>query len=317
MPPMLSKSVFLVNPYAKDEHEGDTMTISLRLIGCCLLLAACPVLAAADEQAVLRKAVTLYASFDEGLKADFGGGDLTFSTRFNHPTEKGKFVVEKGIAGKAFRIAKGKGVRGGAMECVDVLPRNGRIFFPGKGNLAFKKGGWGGSVSVWIKTDPDKLLKTRFCDPIQIAQKGANDGGIWFDFNDAKPRDMRMGAFPAVPVGKKGISEDDPKAPMVWVKGVGFKAADWHHVVLAWKNFDTGKPDALATLYVDGKRVGDVKGRAIGMEWDVDRTGIYVAVNYIGLLDELAVFDRALTAEDVARLHKAPGLLAPLKKKAR
>ena len=68
----------------------------------------------------------------------------------------------------------------------------------------YKKGGWSGSVSTWIKTDPDKLLKTKFCVPVQITQKGAIDGGIWFDFNDKKPRDMRMGTFPAVPKGEKG-----------------------------------------------------------------------------------------------------------------
>ena len=45
-----------------------------------------------------------------------------------------------------------------------VLPRNGRIFFPGKGNLAYQPGGWGGAVSVWIDTDPNVLLKTRFCE---------------------------------------------------------------------------------------------------------------------------------------------------------
>jgi hypothetical protein len=278
----------------------------------CLLSADRPAIAAPEDD--LRKSVTLYASFDEALRADFGGGELTFSTRSNHPTEKGKFVFRKGLDTKAFRIARGKGIHGGALECVDVLPRNGRIFFPARGNIAFKKGGWGASLSVWIKTDPDKLFQTKFCDPIQITQKGANDGGIWFDFNDAKPRDLRMGTFPAVPPGKKGTSESDPKAPMVWVKGAGFKAKDWHHVVLTWQNFDTGKPNALATLYIDGKRIGDVKDRAIAMNWDIDRTGVYVAVNYIGLLDELALFDRPLTPAEVTRLFKSPALLAPLKK---
>jgi hypothetical protein len=49
------------------------------------------------------------------------------------------------------------------------------------------------------------------------------------------------------------------------------------------------------------------------MRWDMDQTGIYVAVNFIGLLDELALFDRPLTAVEVARLHQQPGLLATLK----
>jgi hypothetical protein len=39
-----------------------------------------------------------------------------------------------------------------------------------------------------------------------------------------------------------------------------------------------------------------------------------VAVNYIGLLDELALFGRALTVEEVCLLHAKPGSLAALKK---
>ncbi len=267
------------------------------------------------EDAVL-KAVTLYASFDDAVKADVGGGELTLSTRYNHETEPGKFVFEKGFSDRAFRVAKGKGVAGGALECVDVLPRNGRVFFPAKGNIGFKKGGWGGAVSVWINTDPDRLLKTKFCDPIQITEKGANNGGIWFDFNDASPRDMRHGAFPAVAEGQTPLKEDDPKAPMVRVPKVGFKSGDWHHVVLSWENFDTGKPDAVSRLYVDGRLIGEVKDREIAMNWDVEKAGIYVGVNFIGLLDELAVFGRALTAEEVKRLHDTPGLLSSLKKAA-
>jgi hypothetical protein len=272
--------------------------------------------AAEPDAAAIRKAVTFYASFDEEVRGDLGGGQLTPDTRTNHPTEKGRVVVEKGFDSKVFRIAKGKGVSGGALEVVDVPPNNGRIFFPAKGNLAFNKDGWGGGVSVWCNTDPDRMLRTKFCDPIQITQKGAGNGGLWFDFNDAKPRrDLRHGAFTAVPEGNKGVGEDDPNAPMVRVPGVGWKAGDWHHVVLTWRNLDTGRDDAVTALYIDGRLIGEVKGRAIAMGWDIDKAGVYVAISYVGLLDELALFDRALTADEVKALHADPGLLAPLKKK--
>jgi hypothetical protein len=264
----------------------------------------------------LLKAATFYASFDEDVRGDFGIGDLQPHTRFNDPKEKGKFVFEKGIDAKTFRIAKGKGIHSGALEAVDVLPNNGRIFFPAKGNLVFKKGGWGGAVSVWCKTDPNQLLKTPFCDPIQITQKGANNGGIWFDFNNARPRDLRHGIFPALLDGQKAIDEGNPKAPMVRVPKIDWKASDWHHVVLSWQNLDTGKDDAESVLYIDGKRIGAVTDRAIAMAWDMDKAGIYIAVNYIGLLDELGLFSRPLTAPEVHLLYTQPGLLAPLKKQA-
>ena len=41
----------------------------------------------------------------------------------------------------------------------------------------------------------------------------------------------------------------------------------------------------------------------------------YVAVNFIGLLDEFALFERPLTQAEVTRLFEQPGCLAALKKK--
>jgi hypothetical protein len=103
---------------------------------------------------------------------------------------------------------------------------------------------------------------------------------------------------------------------MVWVRRVAFKSGQWRHVVLSWSNFDTGKPNAIATLYIDGKKIGDVKDRAIAMDWDIEKAGIYTAVGYTGLLDEMACFNRALTADEVTALYQTPGLLAGLKKKS-
>jgi hypothetical protein len=263
-----------------------------------------------DAADAIRQAVTLRASFDEAVRADYGQGDLGLSTRFNHESEKNRFVFEKGFDATVFRVARNAGIVGGALEARNLLPRNGRIFFPAQGNIAYRRGGWAGSVSVWLKTDPNTMLKSGFCDPVQITERGASNGGIWVDFNDAKPRDMRMGAFPAVPEGGKPRAESDPLAPIIWLKGVGFKASEWHHVVMTWEGFDTGRSDAGAALYVDGKPIGELKDREIAMQWDLDKTGIYIAVGYIGLLDELAVFKRALTPAEIALLFRQPGLLS-------
>jgi hypothetical protein len=267
-------------------------------------------LAGAENADSIRQAVSLRASFDEAVRADYGRGELSVSTRFNHETEPNRFVFEKGFDATVFRIARNAGVAGGALEARDLLPRNGRIFFPAQGNIAYRKGGWAGSVSVWLKTDPDTMFKGRFCDPVQITERGAGNGGIWVDFNDAKPRDMRMGAFPAVPAGGKPLAESDPSAPIIRLKGVGFKASEWHHVVMTWENFDTGRSDARAALYVDGKLIGELKDRAIAMEWDLQKAGIYIAVGYIGLLDELALFNRSLTSSEITLLYQHPGFFS-------
>ena len=269
----------------------------------------------AAQESELRKAAMLYASFDAEVRADYGSGGREFATRTGTPGDPATYVFKKGFDANLFRIAAGKGVHGGALEALDILPNSGRIFLPARGHLDFKKGGWGGAVSFWINTDPNERLKTTFCDPVQITQKGANNGGIWIDFTSAKPRrDLRMGIFSAVPAGQKGIAEDDPQAPLVRVPGIAYRTGEWHHFVISWKNFDTGKADAHAELFIDGKPQGAVKDRAIAMDWDLDKAGIYVAVNYIGLLDELATFNRSLTPDEVSLLHRQPGVLAALKK---
>lgn len=265
----------------------------------------------------LRKAVSFYASFDESLRGDFGNGGLSLSTRFDSATEKGAFDFEPGFDPRLFRIAKQRGVQGGALEVTGVLPRRGRVFYPAKGNIAYRPEGWGGAVSFWLNTDPNKSLQTPFCDPVQITEKGAGNGGVWCDFPDVKPRDMRLGAFPAVPLGGKPIPETAPDAPLVRMVNVGFQVGEWHHVVLSWTDFDSGKPNASAVLFVDGKRIGDLRDREIAMRWNLDKTGIYIALSYIGLMDEFAVFQRALTDDEVALLHRVPDLLAELKTPAK
>lgn len=262
------------------------------------------------ESSELRRALTFYASFDAEVRGDFGGGVLAPSTRQDDPQQPGKFIFREGIDGNIFRIAADKGIRGGALEAVDVLPHRGRIFFPGQGNLPYKKGGWGGAASYWLKINPNTMLKTPFCDPIQITQKGANNGGLWTDFPDSKPRDFRLGVFPAVPDGEKPIAESDPNAPLVTVKQIGFTADKWQHVVMNWRNFDTGEPNAEAELYIDGKPQGKLAGRPLAMHWDLEQTGIYIAVNYIGLLDELAIFNRPLTLAEIEMLRDKPENIA-------
>jgi len=185
-----------------------------------------------------------------------------------------------------------------------VLPHRRRFFFSAKGNLAYRADGWSGAVSFWVNIDPNTMLKMPFCDPIQITHKGANDGGLWTDFPDSKPRAFRLAAFSAVGEGEKAMSEANPAAPLVTVKEIGFKQGQWNHVVMNWRNFDTGKPNAEAALYINGKLVGTVQNRPLAMRWDMEQTGIYVAVNYIGLLDELAIFNRPLTAEEIGILYQ-------------
>lgn len=47
--------------------------------------------------------------------------------------------------------------------------------------------------------------------------------------------------------------------------------------------------------------------------WDIEQTRVYFAVNLVGLLDELAVFSRPLTGNEVMLLYQKPGILRSVK----
>jgi hypothetical protein len=96
-----------------------------------LMAASLRTAAAADDP--LLSAVTFYASFDESLRADFAGGEREPRTRFNDLAQPGKYLFQAEVDRTIFRIAAGRGVSGGALEPADVLPRNGRIFYPLRG----------------------------------------------------------------------------------------------------------------------------------------------------------------------------------------
>ncbi len=255
-------------------------------------------------------AVTFYASFDEALRADVGRSIVR--TRGGRPTHSQEWRFRDCYDESLYRIVPDAGIRGGALEALAAPQDFERFFFPAEGNLAYRPGGWEGSVSFWLKTDPNTLITAPFSDPIQITQRGANNGGLWIDFPESSPRDMRLGAFPGA--GGRLYKESDPDAPLVVVRDVGFRVADWHHVAFTWSNFDTGRADARAALYVDGDLQGELADREIAMGWDIAETGIYLAVNYAGLLDELAIFSRTLPATDIRALHQEPERLSGLKR---
>ena len=276
------------------------------------LVLAIPATTGIRAEESIRDSVTFYASFDEQLQGDFGGGPLAVSTRSDDPDRKGQYVVTPGFPRSAFRIVPNGGKHGGALEAAKVLPNRGRLFFPAKGNIAFAPTGWSSSVSFWLSTNPDTMLKSRYCDPIQITQKRAADGALWIDFPDTKPRDLRLGAFTSLGPGEQPVEESDPAAPLIHVRKIGFQEDEWHHIVMTWRNVDSGKPDSTVALWIDGRRVGELTKRNIAMKWDIGQTGIYVAVGLIGRLDELAVFDRELTGSEIGLLHRKAALLSGL-----
>ena len=251
------------------------------------------------HRTALRQDLTFHASFDESTEADFALGERELFTRtaLNQPAAE-EYDTEKII------IEPDSGKYGGALHFETVLPDGHRVFYPASDNVAYSDNSpWGGTVSYWLNLELNTDLPRKFCDPVQFMNRRFNDAAIWQDFTGDTPRDLRVGMFPD---GKDNINTDkvpEEEQPVFRLKNPDFKRSEWRHIVITWDNINSGKQDGVCTVYLDGENIGRISGKTMRFTWDLDRTQINVGVNYIGLMDDLAIFNRALSEREVLYLH--------------
>ncbi len=276
--------------------------------GCMFWLA--PAEEPADSTAALADALTFHASFDNGLDADRADADPALYTA---PSYDEQDQAEPGLGNPAVMLAEGAGRFGHALRFTE---RNQHaIFYRAEGNIGYSPDGWSGTVSFWLSLDPATDLEPGFCDPIQITDAAYNDAAIWVDFTAENPRQFRLGVFGDLDVwNPDGLGPNDNPAftdRLAVVDEPPFAGDRWTHVAIAYAGL--GQPGGAATLYLDGERVpGGADDIDEPFTWDVERGAIRLGVNYVGLFDELSLFDRPLTADEIRALHALEGGVAAL-----
>ncbi len=294
-----------------------TSTFWKQVLGLTLATTAIPLLSAAspEELESLSDALTFHASYNHGIDADYAKGDGTLHTCLQNRNQSDS-VPGLRTDGKTQHSAT-EGLGGGALR---FTARNARwLYYAGAENVRFTRSNWQGTVSLWLRLDPETELDPGFTDPIQLTPRKWNDAAFFVDFNkDGDPRDFRLGAFPDLKVwnaDNQNVNNiPESERPLASVSAPPFSKDAWTHVVFTWERFNTGKKDGVAKLYLNGKLSGEVKGWDQTYSWSSnEETRLFIGLNYIGLFDELSCFDRALTAEEVASLtglkDKIPSVL--------
>ncbi|MEW5979993.1 MAG: LamG-like jellyroll fold domain-containing protein [Acidobacteriota bacterium] len=251
----------------------------------------------------LRQALTFYASFDGRTEADFALGDSRLHTATSYQKRDD---ARPGLHAPDVLPAKGKGRFGDALS---FRKKNAHaVYYPAEKNVAFNPKDWNGTVSFWLSLDPETDLEPGYCDPIQLTDKDYNDSAVWVDFTkDDKPRHFRLGVFGELKVwNPKNIGPDENPAfknRLVVVQKTPFARGGWTHVVVTYEGL--GKPGGgKASLYLNGQLQGTSETIRESFSWDRSRAAIRLGLSYVGLYDELALFNRALTSEEVRTLYQ-------------
>ncbi|MBW1296472.1 LamG domain-containing protein [Aquimarina litoralis] len=250
---------------------------------------------------VLKQALTFYASFDKGIDADFSLGDPKLYTV---PSRTARDSAQVGIHKEGITIAENQGYKGNALQYSD---RNkGYIYYPSKNNISYTDKNWNGAISFWLNLDPATDLKPGYCDPIQITDVSYNDASIWVDFTKENPRDFRLGVIGDKTSWKKDttVSDNEDKdflSQLVPVSKPPFAKGSWTHIFINFKNLNSDNGET--SLYLNGKLQGTRNGIKDPFTWELEKSNIYLGLGYIGLMDELSIFNRNLTQEEIDKLY--------------
>ncbi|KAB2653370.1 MAG: LamG domain-containing protein [Verrucomicrobia bacterium] len=260
----------------------------------------------------LGRALTLHAGFDGTTDAAYARGDrrLQVGPQWGKPRP-----VKPGLPpGNAVSIAPGAGLHGDALRFDRKIQE--LVCYLAAGNIGYRTNDWSGTVSYWLKLDPERDLEPGYCDTIQITSKAWNDGSFFNDFSkDEKPRLFRLGVFSDLGVWngtRKADAVSTAEQPMIPVTHPPFGRDRWTHVLFTWEHFNTGRADGRARFYLDGVLQGELGPSVQTFTWDIPTTRIMLGLAYTGLMDDLAIFDRALATDEIGVLRRLAGGVAEL-----
>jgi len=215
-------------------------------------------------------------------------------------------TLTPGINRPEVHIAPGEGKHGDCLRFTDKSPRV--LCFAGS-EMPYADSNWSGTVSLWMRLNPDADLLPGYCDPIQITSKGWNDAAFFVDFDKDLPRDFRLGVFSDLSHWNPEKIDWDAwpidKRPMVTIPNPPFTRDRWTHVAFTFENINPAEDEtSSATLYLDGRPVGTLR-QPMRFTWDADSVAIMLGIEYIGDMDDLMIFNRALTAAEIKYVHEA------------
>jgi hypothetical protein len=278
-----------------------------RLAPALLALSIAPLSARAGE--TLAKALVFHASFDKDYDADFSKGDPVAYVK----STQGLAPVDK-KSGEVL-IAPDAGNFGGALW----FPKKGttRVSFKGDGVLGYNGKDWSATVSLWLRLTPDEDLEPGYCDPIQIIGDDTKKGFIFLEWSkDHTPRYFRYAIRPRIelwdPEGLGWEVVPEQKRPMVQLKNAPFSRDTWTHAVFTLERINAGTGTAAGALYLNGKLQGRIENFDLTFGWDPKAVMLVLGAAYVGHLDDVAIFNRVLTGDEVARLHGLEGGAASL-----
>ena len=90
---------------------------------------------------------------------------------------------------------------------------------------------------------------------------------------------------------------------MVQIERAPFSRDAWTHIVFTLENVNDKQGSPSGKLYMNGERKGSIDNWDLTFDWDPASVMLVLGAAYVGRMDDLAVFNRALSDTEVKQLH--------------
>ena len=238
---------------------------------------------------ILHEHICLYASFDSSPDADIARGDQ--AAKWN--SDVVQWEADGGRFGGALRFS-----------AQDYGWDEDEFTFAAQHNFPYRQESFEGTVSLWLRGDPDADLNDEYpVDPFHVSRHAA-DGSFYLDLT--RPNDWRYGSPRRLRFGLYG---DSPAQDMfvggqlLVVGDLGWHDQEWHHLVATFSGVNSGEANGSARVFVDGKHRASMDGYEHRLTWEIEAMRIGLGQRYAGQIDEFLILDTCLSPEAVAELH--------------
>jgi hypothetical protein len=238
---------------------------------------------------LLEQHTRLHATFNSGVDADLAKGSSVAAINSD--------VVQHIVEGNNGFLRFSAKDHGWAED---------EFTFSAQHNFPYKESAFEGTISLWLRGDPDLDLNDEFpVDPFHISRHAA-DGSFYLDLT--RPNDWRYGSPRKL---RFGIYGDSPAQDMfvggqlLVVGDLGWSDTKWHHLAATFQNVNSRNEDGSAALYIDGVQRSTMNGYRHDLTWQTDKMTIGLGQRFVGDIDELLILDKSLSSTDVSALFNS------------
>lgn len=277
-----------------------------------LLVAFCYVLdcAHAQDSSQVNNHLLFHSTFDDTTDVNLFGPDNDAGWIYTaESTGRAKVLMQNRCP--AVSIARADGKLGDSLKFTEKTEDV--LFYQASPNLAAPRRNWAGTLSFWLKPDLEKL-GTENCYPVQLSDGDWNHGGFFVRFPGKRPSTFEFGTVSTGNAAQTVLcpqSVIDGRRSVIAIENARFANDQWTMVTFTFENVNPdGHDTSVANLYLNGHLAGQMR-QPLHIKWmDPDTSqaernaAIFLGINYVGCIDDLRIYDRALSQQRIQMLYK-------------